>query len=357
MIIFTMRSPRPRCRVVTILLGITLLSALRIAAAAGCEGDHPVMPDPASVPALRQRAAAGDAEAQEKLALAYLGGIGVQRDDAQALPWLRKSAAGGNLEGQYLLGKLEVLAVKPIRDYTEAAHWLRVAADRGCVPALAYLGSLTLTGSGVPKNVKAGQHMMLSAAKAGYPEAQALWGSMLMGGQNMPKDPKAGFAWIERAGRSGDSYGKIALAGAYLRGYGPAADRKKAQHLLESVYATHDEHYAPIAAYFLGWMYMKGKEVPVDKPTALRWMIIAAAAHYSDAVSRVDTLVGELPKKPLARTCPVYMDPAFGTDGARANAQIPSGERFIVIEAGKAVTLIYFPARRLEGYVAPACVR
>lgn len=343
-------------RIRMILIGMALLSALKIAAAAGCEGDHPVFPQAASLPVLRQRAAAGDAAAQEKLALAYWNGIGVKQDTSQALVWLRKSAAGGNVEGQYLVGKYDLLHAKPGSDMTEAAHWLRLAAGRHCVPAQFYFGVLTLNDVGAPKDVKAGQQMIVSAAKAGYPEAQVWLGSMLITGQDMPKDPKAGFAWIERAGKSGDSVGELALASAYLGGHGPAADRKKARHILESVYAKHEKNYSPAAAYSLGWMYMEGKGVPVNKPMALSWMLIAANARVGDAVSRVKTLVGELPKKPLARTCPVYMDPAFATDGSRAYTQMPGGERFIVLETYKTDSLVYFPDHPLAGFVTQSCV-
>ncbi len=352
-----MDTAKPLCRILVFLIGLSVLSAMKIAMAAGCEGDHAVLPQAASVPHLRQRAAAGNAAAQEKLALAYWDGIGVKQDRVQALTWMRKSAAGGNLEGQYLLGKVEVLQAKPGSNMTDAAHWIRIAASRHCVPAQFYLGLLTKHGNGLPKNAQAGQQMIVSAAKAGYPVAQVWLGSQLLTGKGMPKDPKAGFAWIKRAGQSGDSFGELALASLYLGGYGSAADRTKTRSILESVYAKKEGHNSWQAAYMLGWMYMEGKEVPVNKPMALSWMIKAANAHLNDAASRVQTLVGELPKKPLARICPVYMDFDFATDGARPYTQMPAGEPFIVIKTYKTDSLVYFPDHHLEGLVTQDCVR
>lgn len=52
------------------------------------------------------RAAAdqGVAEAQFRLGLAYIGGIGVPQDYRQATDWLRKAADQGVADAQYQLG-------------------------------------------------------------------------------------------------------------------------------------------------------------------------------------------------------------------------------------------------------------
>lgn len=329
------------------------LATARLVAAATCAGDQPRLPSAVAIPALRVQAHVGNAHAQEQLALAYLAGIGVPRDPAQAAHWLTRSAAGGSLEGQYLLGKSEVLHGKPDTDFRPAAALLRQVVQGGCIPAQFYLGLLTLHGKGVPKNVPKGVQMITTAAKAGVPSAQVWLGSMLITGQDGPKDPKAGFTWIRRAARTGSSMGEIFLAQLYLAGTGTPPHPVRARRLLESVYAKRDRD-APAVAYVLGRMYMEGKGVPANPAQAFRWMAIAANAHVSDSVHRFQVLLAELPQYTLTSACPLYRDPQFATDGAPVHLRVPRGQTVAVLS--RHPPEIYAARERQLGFVAPSCL-
>jgi len=80
----------------------------------------------AGIDLLEQAVSSGHKEAALDLALLYLNGTHVPKDNAQALVWFRKAAELGQADAQYYLG----LAYKRI-DTVEALRWLRKAAQNG----------------------------------------------------------------------------------------------------------------------------------------------------------------------------------------------------------------------------------
>ena len=84
----------------------------------------------AGIGLLEQSVANGHQEAALDLALLYLNGVQVPKDNVKALIWFRKAADLGQVDAQYYLG----LAYKSI-DGTEALRWLRMAEKNGHVEA------------------------------------------------------------------------------------------------------------------------------------------------------------------------------------------------------------------------------
>ena len=80
---------------------------------------------------LRQRAEAGEMQAQYDLGWRYSAGRDVQRDDAEAEKWLRMAADRGFAKSQNILGMMYAVGHGVPQDYMEAAKWLRKAADQG----------------------------------------------------------------------------------------------------------------------------------------------------------------------------------------------------------------------------------
>jgi uncharacterized protein len=301
-------------------------------------------------------AEAGDTHAQAQMGAAYLRGKGIAVNRAKSLSWLEKSAAGGDSEGQYLLAEYYAFNGKSKEDFHKAADLFRQSSDQGCLASLFYLGALTAKGSVVPKNTDEGIRMITKAAEGGDALAQVWMGSSLITGDGMSKNTNAGFNWIKRAADSGDSLGGIALANLYLDGKVTPQNPERARILLESVYAKHDEQ-ALVAAYSLGWMYMEGKGVPVNTVKAFNWMYIAAKAHYSESEQRLITLTEKLPKRKLLTSCSVYMDPLFSTSGAKEYVHVNGGETVAVLTSQTAPSPeVYFPERRLLGYIPRQCL-
>jgi hypothetical protein len=101
---------------------------------------------------LENAAAAGDAVAQFKLAVAYQEGDGGPKDMARALALYRKAAAGGVIEAQYNLGVIMTNGVDAPRDFKEAARWFYAAAQNGYFDAQKAMMRIYAQGQGVAKS-------------------------------------------------------------------------------------------------------------------------------------------------------------------------------------------------------------
>jgi TPR repeat protein len=85
---------------------------------------------PAGRPPLRERAAAGDPEAQFTLGKNYEAGRGgLKKDYAEAASWYRKSADQGNVYAQASLGILYHSGKGLPHDDVQAEMWFTISAD------------------------------------------------------------------------------------------------------------------------------------------------------------------------------------------------------------------------------------
>src|SRR5712691_10293523 len=99
--------------------------------------------------ALREPAAAGDAQAQFALANHYFYGVGVPQDYSQALLWYNKSANQGFAPAENLLGYMYQHKFGVPRDYKRALAYYRSAAKQGYALGEYNLGVLFEDGVGV----------------------------------------------------------------------------------------------------------------------------------------------------------------------------------------------------------------
>lgn len=80
---------------------------------------------------LKQRAAAGDAEAMCQLGKAYECGRDVVVNLWESVKWYRLAAEQGCAEAQWRLGQACFFGVLAEQDYQEALKWYRLAAEQG----------------------------------------------------------------------------------------------------------------------------------------------------------------------------------------------------------------------------------
>ncbi len=80
---------------------------------------------------LEQAAAAGDAEAQSRLANMYFNGQGVAQDHALAHEWCLRAAEQGHADAQFLLGIMYELGLGVERNLEESGKWIEKAAAQG----------------------------------------------------------------------------------------------------------------------------------------------------------------------------------------------------------------------------------
>src|SRR5260370_40769646 len=111
----------------------------------------------------------GNPDAQTGLGNMYLGGYGVERDEAAAMAWFRKAADQGHANGQLSLGGLYYAR----KEYSSAASWYRRAAEQGNAVAQIRLGRQYAEGVGLSRDyVHAFQRVTVAAQRGADPDAR-----------------------------------------------------------------------------------------------------------------------------------------------------------------------------------------
>ena len=95
---------------------------------------------------IREAAEQGDTDAQRKLGLLYLDGIGVPQDCMEAVKWFRTAAEQGHAAAQYHLGVCYRRGQGVTQDDVEAVRWYRKSAEQGYDMAQNNLGYITSKG-------------------------------------------------------------------------------------------------------------------------------------------------------------------------------------------------------------------
>jgi hypothetical protein len=144
----------------TLYARIITLAAVLVALAVGAQAQTP------EIDAVRVRAEAGDAEAQNDLGVRYANGDGVPQDDAEAVRLYRRAADQGHARAQNNLGFMYATGRGVPQDYAEAVRWFRLAADQGHADAQFNLGVMYANGRGVPQDdVQAHMWFNLAASR------------------------------------------------------------------------------------------------------------------------------------------------------------------------------------------------
>lgn len=111
---------------------------------------------------IQKQAAAGNADAQFSLGMAYLfgdhdhtySGKKLPRDNQQALHWLKLSAAQGNDMAQYNIGLIYRDGSGVAKNPEQARQWFQKSAEQGNNMAQLALGDMYAFGQGIPQDKK-----------------------------------------------------------------------------------------------------------------------------------------------------------------------------------------------------------
>ncbi|WP_229427841.1 tetratricopeptide repeat protein [Methylomonas albis] len=113
---------------------------------------------------VKELAAAGDAQAQAKLASAYLlGRDGIEKDEQKAAEWMEKAAKQGLLDAQVVMGAMYDRGMGVVSDRDKATEWYEKAAKQGHATSLAILGRNDAAKGSVQFNYQA---MRLNASRS-----------------------------------------------------------------------------------------------------------------------------------------------------------------------------------------------
>jgi len=145
---------------------------------------------------LRHAAELGDAEAQYRLAMAYLRSSTLARDEETAVTWLQAAAGQGHALAAYNLGVLSLSRTATPADPQAAAAHFRLAAEAGITLAQYNLALIYARGEGVGRDLAKARDWMAAAAGQGLAEAQFAVGLAFVGDR---ADYAAAHRWLAAA--------------------------------------------------------------------------------------------------------------------------------------------------------------
>ena len=200
-----------------------------------------------AVAAFAHCARAGEAACQSALGYLFLVGEGVDADEEHALDLFRRAAKQGDPYGEFSLGTMYRHGVAVERDFERA------------------------------------RQLFVRAIAGGYAAAHAELGEMYAAGEGMPADRRLAISHLVEAGSAGIPLAMF-RAGQVARGDVDDTERRPEVALELFILAAGMDF--PEAMLAAGAMLQSGDGVAVDHVEALKWHLLAAGHHDSDAELR-----------------------------------------------------------------------
>lgn len=215
---------------------------------------------PEDITALKEKAEAGDAEAQVELGNKYHKGLGVEQNYNLAVEWCRRAAEQGNPRGQNAMGVMYQNGDGVEQNHREAIIWFRKAAEHGYDKAQYKLGLMYKSGHTVEQSYGDAIAWYRKAAEQEYAPAQAELGWMYNNGFGVDKNYNKALAWYRKAAEQGNARAQNNLGVMYQRGEGVKSSNSEAVAWYQK--AAEQKHAR--AQFNLGLMYINGKGVASD---------------------------------------------------------------------------------------------
>lgn len=254
---------------------------------------------PPDVPALIEKAQAGDVFSQTVLGLIYASGQSVTKDYKEANKWFRRAAENGSGLALCWSGMLYAARGNPSRDYSVAMDLFRkaVATHQGKACGALHLGVMYLEGEGVPVNVSEGiSWWQQSAAETGKSAIQSqIWlGEIYLHQENYTEAAK----WLQKAAEQGDPHAQERLAMMYTNALGFIQD--DAQAVKWATKAA--EQGNADALHLLGFTLCCRipSTIPEDSVTSYMWFLLAREAGDPIAPEFLAGLEANLTKEQIA---------------------------------------------------------
>jgi hypothetical protein len=170
----------------------------------------------AYVEEIKQRAAKGDADAQNKLGSAYFNSDGLPKDPAEAVKWWKKSAEQGNAAAQCNLGMAYYWGDGVTKNKELAKMWYQKSADQGDSRGQYGLGTCYLY-SDEGNNRLDAINWYLKSANKDYAPAQYALGELYTNEVEAAK-------WYLKAAQQGEASAQYKIGLAYMSGKGVPKD-------------------------------------------------------------------------------------------------------------------------------------
>jgi TPR repeat protein len=144
---------------------------------------------------LSRAAQRGLAPAQTNLAILYVKGIGVARNESEARRLAKKAADQHFAPAEFLLGAMYESGTGGKKDAGEAAHWYRKAAEQGHAQAENNLAGLYLDGVGVSRNIEEAIKWYKLAANQGEPTSYSNLMHVYADGREVTTNYQEAYRW------------------------------------------------------------------------------------------------------------------------------------------------------------------
>jgi len=212
------------------------------------------------------------------LALMYLRGDGVPRDEERGMKLLQQAAAGGHSPAEYLLGQRYLYGLGVPKDRNLALSNLRAASADGDYRARVLLEIIDKGSRGEKKDHDSVIAAVKRKAQAKDPDAQYTLGFMHLIGDGVQKNAAEEIR-LYRAASGRNARAAFLLSLMYQHGEGVNKNPAEAFRLMRLATRRDD----PRAQYFLGTYYYQGFGTPVDRPSAVAWFRKSAKNGFAEA--------------------------------------------------------------------------
>lgn len=234
---------------------------------------------PEAVAKYRERADAGDAEAQYLYSEALASGEGIAKNPSKAMEYAQKAAAQGFGLAFRRVGVGYEKGWGVVSNVTEATKWYgkfldwaKPEAEKGNAHAQFNMGKCCWWGDGVEEDKAEAVRWYRKAAEQGSAVAQYLLGLAYAAGECVEKDEKEAVNWYSKAAEQGSPRAQFRMGLCYSEGEGVAKDEKEAAKWYRKA-AEQDEDRAQ---FKLGQCYAQGVGVPHNDEEAVKWYRKAA---------------------------------------------------------------------------------
>ncbi len=241
---------------------------------------------PEAVAKYKEKADAGDAEAQHLYARALIKGEGAKQDKSAAFEYAKKSADQGCGLSYYYVGagyrygwNGSTNKVESAKWYGKFVEWAKPEAEKKNAQIQDFLGDCYCRGLGVEKDLKEAAVWYQKAAEQGHAQAQCDLGRCYYRGDGVKKDYKEAVTWYRKAAEQGHAQAQCDLGRCYYRGDGVKKDYKEAVTWYRKA-AEQGNVQAPLD---LGYCYRYGDGVERDQKEAVTWYRKAAERGHRQA--------------------------------------------------------------------------
>jgi TPR repeat protein len=240
---------------------------------------------------LKDKAQAGNAEAQFKLGVRYYRGDGVDKNQVEAVKLLQKSSDKGNTYAQNLLATAYSNGNGVEKDPRRAFELWQKSASQGNENAQNNLAFAYLFGIGVAKNATKAFELWLQAAENDDVYAQEHLARAYKDGIGVQKNLEKANFWSLKAfkqtlikAQNGELDFQYKLGESYLYGNGVKKDSKEALHWFRSAAESGNiEAQAKLGTLYSRNSFMLGDSSYENPEEARKWLYLAAEAGSSTA--------------------------------------------------------------------------